>query len=861
LLSLVKSERLVLFYAQSGAGKSSLIHARLRPSLRQQGFDVLPIGRVSGVLLRGIAEVDNIFVFNLILKLNEDDQDEYDSTKFTQTTLKQYLQQRQIKGRHDDRRQKKFRALIVDQFEEILTTNLEHWEKRADFFGQLQEAMEADPLLWVILVLREDYAAGLDPYAQLLPGKLRTRFYMQRLSRQAALAAIKRPAELAGRPFAPNVAESLVDDLRQIRVRGPLLGPPSVLPKKGAEESFPSRESSPGDSREVNLGQFVEPVQLQVVCFQLWENLKEQQSLSQPSPTGEEGQTSRPLGRIEGGQITSQDLQEAGDVDTALAKFYEQALEKTLDQTQVTELELRHWFGRQLITEAGTRGSLYQGPEETVGLPNAAVKTLADQFLLRAEMRAGGAWYELVHDRFVEPILQANQSWQEQQPLIQVARIWLDSGRSESRLLEGQALQEALDSNWQALGPLVAEFLEAGQAAQQHKKETLRAEKDAQQARELEAARRLAGEQEARAREQTEAAAKSRRQAIWLAVLGAIAVILAIVAAVLAGQARSAQSIAERARTTAETVLDRVAQQDKFVEILIQFSQTTDPVEQLTLLDMMFGSDQGSLARRLFWDLPEESRTTLLAAFEDSSAAYPNLAQAGLFPITDSKGAKMVLVPPGPFEMGSDNGSSDEQPVHSVTLDAFLIDQYEVTNADFRQCVEAGNCQAPTTCDFGAPTYEDERKEDHPVVCVSWNQARAYCEWRGDETRLLTEAEWEKAARGTDGRTYPWGEELDCDHAQYRECGGGTKSVGNLPAGVSPYGAHDMAGNVWEWVQSEFRNYPYRADDGREEINSTNVRVLRGGSSSASGLNVHAALRSSFFPTLTVSNVGFRCAR
>jgi formylglycine-generating enzyme required for sulfatase activity len=205
--------------------------------------------------------------------------------------------------------------------------------------------------------------------------------------------------------------------------------------------------------------------------------------------------------------------------------------------------------------------------------------------------------------------------------------------------------------------------------------------------------------------------------------------------------------------------------------------------------------------------------------------------------------ADMVHVPAGEFTMGSNEGESDEQPVNTVYLDAFYIDEYEVTNGQFAQFLnEQGNQEegGVTWVDIGAEyclITESEGQyqprsgySDHPVVEVSWYGARAYCQWAGKG--LPTEAEWEKAARGTDGRTYPWGEGIDCDHAQYGKCGGQTMLVGSKPKGASPYGALDMAGNVWEWVADWYDSgyYATSPESNPRGPTSEDCRVIRGGS-------------------------------
>jgi hypothetical protein len=474
LRALILSERLVLFYAQSGAGKSSLINARLIPQLQAAGSAVLPVGRVGGELPAGVNQVENIFIFNLLLSLNQGD---IPPQRFSQMHLNHFLERlTSLDGEHyyyddspdlaESADEPPRHVLIIDQFEELLTNHPGHWPEQAGFFRQLNQAMLDDPQLWVVLSLREDYMAAMEPYAPLLYNKMRARFYMQRMSYGAALEAIVNPAKQWGRPYAPGVAESLVDNLRQIRVQN----------------------SQGSGQAETKLGQFVEPVQLQVVCYQLWANLKDRSTAS----------------------ITAQDLQELGNVDIALAQFYEQGLAEVIHQTNVSEIDIRTWFETQLITESGTRGAVYRGAEQTGGLSNRVVDLLVQKFLVRAEVRGGGGWYELAHDRFVEPILQANQAWRLKQPLLQLAQAWLEAERNPSRLLEGQSLKETLASNWKGLGPLVAEFLEAGQAAQMAREKAVEAEKEAQRQRELEQARTLAEAERQRAEAQVKAARRLR---------------------------------------------------------------------------------------------------------------------------------------------------------------------------------------------------------------------------------------------------------------------------------------------------------------------------------------------------------------
>lgn len=221
----------------------------------------------------------------------------------------------------------------------------------------------------------------------------------------------------------------------------------------------------------------------------------------------------------------------------------------------------------------------------------------------------------------------------------------------------------------------------------------------------------------------------------------------------------------------------------------------------------------------------------------------------------------LVYVPAGEFIMGSADGDDDELPVSTIYLDAFWIDQTEITNALYVKCVEANQCDPPVkTKSFTRPFYFDSLEfNNNPVIYVDWFMANMYCSWVG--RRLPTEAEWEKSARGTNGSKYPWGNVSPKNSLlNYEGRVGDTKKVGSYPDGKSMYGVLDMAGNVWEWVSSLYQPYPYLRDDGREDLNSSDMRVVRGGSWSDSVYSARTANRSSYGPTANGDFLGFRCA-
>lgn len=268
--------------------------------------------------------------------------------------------------------------------------------------------------------------------------------------------------------------------------------------------------------------------------------------------------------------------------------------------------------------------------------------------------------------------------------------------------------------------------------------------------------------------------------------------------------------------------------------------------------------------------------------------------------IRANDGAVMVYVPVGEFMMGSEDGDDDEKPVHSVYLDSYWIDQTEVTNEQFAQFVAETNYTTTAEEEGSGRVFDEDRWHSvegvnwqnpkvpnsnldglirHPVVQVSWYDAKAYCEWAGG--RLPTEAEWEKAAQwdeeNQNARTYPWGNRFDGTRVNFcdRNCPfkwkddtandgyGEIAPVGHYPDGASPYGALDMAGNVWEWVHDWYDSDYYQRSPNKnpQGANKSDSRVLRGGSWGDNDNLIHATARFNLAPSFRVNSLGFRCAQ
>ena len=276
--------------------------------------------------------------------------------------------------------------------------------------------------------------------------------------------------------------------------------------------------------------------------------------------------------------------------------------------------------------------------------------------------------------------------------------------------------------------------------------------------------------------------------------------------------------------------------------------------------------------------LPTVTTTVIPALIETE----PTIGSTRLFEVDQML---QVYVPSGEFIMGSDDDEAKmtieggraypEIPVNTVYLDGYWFDKYEVSNGQYALCVDAGVCQPPflSSSETRPYYYSDPEYSNYPVIWVNWYMARAYCEWAG--RRLPTEAEWEKAGRGTDGREYPWGNEplsgeranfcdINCPRTttnpNYNDGYADTSPVGSYPAGASPYGAMDMSGNVWEWTGTLIMPYPYDSNDGRENPEVNGERAWRGGPWSNGYWWMRVSVRYRSIPNYWQVNLGFRCA-
>ncbi|EFO80256.1 WD-40 repeat-containing protein [Oscillochloris trichoides DG-6] len=478
LLSLLVGDRIVLLNSPSGAGKTSLIQAALIPRLEQRRFLVRPTIRVGvPAPLAGA----NRYVLSVMQSLEEarPANEQLPPSTLASLSLDAYLSQ------HTPATATNGQVLIFDQFEEVLTLDPSGEEERLQFFTQLGDAL-ADPWRWALFAIREEYVAALlEQYAHLVPTRFSNSFRLNLLGVEAASEAIRGPAGSQGVEFEAGVAEALARDLAMIVV-----------------------QDSSGQAVE-RVGLSVEPVQLQVVCYRLWERRF-------------------PAGAVAQQVISAADVAALGSIDNALEEYYASGVARAAAAGQVPERLVRAWVDTQLITRQGFRSQVLAGNESSFGLNDATVDALTNAYLVREERRRGVTWLELAHDRLIAPLRANNARWfaENLSPLQRQAEIWMAQGQPESLL-----------------------FREAELATAETWASTHQDELTSQETLFLENCR----EEQRRLEERARTARRMRTLAIGASIAAGLAMVAFLVAFNFYTQANASYQRAEMARMTAES--------------------------------------------------------------------------------------------------------------------------------------------------------------------------------------------------------------------------------------------------------------------------------------------------------------------
>jgi hypothetical protein len=554
LLSLIIAHRAVLVYAQSGAGKSSLLRAGVIKRLEEQQYPVLRSARVHGLLPNDVPpeSVQNIFVYHALQYWAATLPSGQSLKDHAKTTLSEFLKPLVAAPAAGEESSPPL-IVIFDQFEEFFTTNQHRWQERRPFFDQLAQALHDLPTMKVVFVMREEYIAQLEPFAELLPEKLRPRMHLERLRGNAARSAVVTPFQNWGLSFDPNAADELMAELSEIRV-------------------------AEGDKFRETRGEFVEPVQLQVVCQSLWENL--------PSEWKNGPNASSDGSRL----ITAEYIERFGDVDNALACYYDRSVERAAaaSEGRIGEGELRRWFGIALITPTGTRGLAFRGaPGATWRIPGLALKELEEAHVIRREDRSGTITHELTHDRFIEPIQKSNHKWLAGYQDAERIRAKLEEyvKRESDESLDEVELREAEEY----LNSPAAKVLGASPEARQLVKRSRKAQDEVKkrQAEELEEARRRAEEQEQLRRAETEKVTLLRRQrnfGVILVVLGVIVLIaLAALGYLINEKRKSWKQTAAELEKQHRTLVERGQSLRENAKSVLA-NRTDDPIKDVTAL-------------------------------------------------------------------------------------------------------------------------------------------------------------------------------------------------------------------------------------------------------------------------------------
>lgn len=350
-----RANKLTVLYGASGVGKTSLLQAGVIPILDPERFDVLPVGRMSADRFSSHIHIRNPYLFTLLSSLAPD----RSPAELADLSLTRFLGNRGVQ--HDRYGDPLPILLAIDQAEELFDDLSYRPETVKRFIDMLARMLRNNLQTRLLLTIREDRLPSVLSYERILAGRAHARYRLLPFGESAALEAIRKPLRGTGRRFERGVANRLLRDLRTIKVTNEMGETTSLLVDT------------------------VDPVQVQVVCSALWDSLPGNARV-----------------------ITSAHVTRYGDIDRFLAAFCSRTLSIVAREHEVPVARLRSWLQQTFITEHGTRGTAYEGLGQTAGMPNAVVRSLEDRHLIKAEHRAGTRWYELQHDRLIEPLQQAH---------------------------------------------------------------------------------------------------------------------------------------------------------------------------------------------------------------------------------------------------------------------------------------------------------------------------------------------------------------------------------------------------------------------------------------------------------------------
>ena len=351
LLSMIFANQVVILYSQSGAGKTSLVNAKIEELLEREKILVYKVDLIGANIVDDV-DPKNIFIYNTLLALKRNGTSTKEIEKMSLTNF--------LEKYYPLLSRKRF-VFIFDQFEEMFTSHRDKWQDRSGFFEEIKMLCKNYRTLRFLFGIREDFLGYVDSH--LINWDIKPFYFrLELLNETKALEAIKGPAFT--KEYDEGVAEQIVGELLQTKIQ------------------------DPDGNIKIVKGEFVEPVQLQLVCQKLWNSL-------------------RPEDKV----IKKSHLIKIGGVERVIEDFYENAVKNAIENHPIREGKVRHWIEEELITSIKTRGSYLYGQTDKKGVPNEIVDSLLSSHLIRTEKRAGARWISLSHDRFVDPIIQSNQQW------------------------------------------------------------------------------------------------------------------------------------------------------------------------------------------------------------------------------------------------------------------------------------------------------------------------------------------------------------------------------------------------------------------------------------------------------------------